>query len=88
MPYPVNSMQQTRLESVIESLINVAIGFGVALTSQLLIFPQFGIDVPLSTDLKIGAWFTVISLVRSYIVRRWCDARLRSAVRAMARAVL
>jgi hypothetical protein len=35
---------------------------------------------------RIGAWFTVISLVRSYIIRRWFNARLHSAAQAMARA--
>lgn len=76
-------MQQTRLGSLIESLMNIAIGYGVALLSQIAIFPMFGIHVPLSTNLWIGAWFTVISLVRSYIIRRWFNARLHSAAQAM-----
>ena len=50
--------------------MNVAIGYGVALVSQLVVFPIFGINVPLSTNLAIGACFTVISIARSYIVRR------------------
>lgn len=60
-------MQQTRLGSLIEALMNIAVGYGVAVLSQIAIFPIFGIRVPLSTNLWIGAWFTVISLVRSYI---------------------
>ena len=44
-------MQQTRLGSLIESLMNIAIGYGVALLSQIAIFPLFGIHVPLSTNL-------------------------------------
>ena len=79
-------MQQTRLGSLIESLLNIAIGYVVALLSQLVIFPLFDIHVPLSTNLWIGAWFTLISLVRSYIIRRWFNARLHSAAQAMARA--
>ena len=79
-------MQQTRLGSLIESLLNIAIGYVVALLSQLMIFPLFDIHVPLSTNLWIGAWFTLISLVRSYIIRRWFNARLHSAAQAMARA--
>jgi len=63
-------MAQTRKHSFIESLINVAIGYGVAVLSQILIFPLFGIDVPASSNIKIAAWFTVISIVRSYGVRR------------------
>ena len=66
---------QTRTRSAIESATNVAIGYGVALASQLVIFPAFGIHVPLSDNLAIGAWFTVVSLVRSYTVRRWFTVR-------------
>lgn len=63
-------MMQTRIQSFIESCINVAIGYGVALASQMLVFPIFGINIPLSSNLAIGAIFTVISIARSYAVRR------------------
>ena len=78
-------MTQTRLESLIETLMNLAIGYGVALLSQLLIYPQFGIHIPLSTNITIGAWFTAISFVRSYVIRRWFNARLHAAAQASAR---
>ncbi len=61
---------QTRLQSFIESLLNVAIGYVVALASQILIFPLFGIYISLSENMLIGAFFTVISIVRGYLVRR------------------
>lgn len=77
-------MTQTKLGSLIESLMNIAIGYGVALLSQLVVFPHFGIHVPLSTNLWIGAWFTVISLVRSYVIRRWFNARLQAAASGLA----
>jgi hypothetical protein len=57
--------------SAIESCANVAVGYGVALASQLAIFPLCDIHIPLFDNLTIGAWFTAISLVRSYVVRRW-----------------
>lgn len=80
-------MQQTRLESLLESLLNIAIGYGVALLSQLVIFPLFAVNLPLSSNLLIGAWFTLISLVRSYVIRRWFNARLHKAARVIARSV-
>jgi hypothetical protein len=64
-------MTQSRLLSAIESVANTVVGYGVALASQLAIFPMFGVHLPLSSNLAIGAWFTVISLVRSYVLRRW-----------------
>jgi hypothetical protein len=78
-------MQQTKLESLLESIVNILIGYFVALASQLLVFPMFGINVPLSINLLIGAWFTVISLVRSYVIRRWFNAGLHKAVVATAK---
>jgi hypothetical protein len=75
---------QTKFGSLIESLMNIAIGYGVALVSQAIVFPWFGIHVPLSTNLWIGAWFTVISLVRSYVIRRWFNAKLHEAAQSMA----
>lgn len=59
--------------------MNIAIGYLVALGSQLLIFPMFDIHVSLTTNMWIGAWFTLISLVRSYVIRRWFNARLKRA---------
>lgn len=69
-------MNQSRLESLAEVSINTAIGFGVALASQLVVFPLVDIKVPLQTNLHIGAWFTLISIVRGYVVRRWFNARI------------
>lgn len=80
-------MTQTRLQSLIESLMNILIGYGVALLSQILIFPMFDIHVSIGTNLWIGAWFTVISLVRSYVIRRWFNRRLHEAAIKMAHAV-
>ena len=48
----------------------VAIGYGVALAAQLLVFPLYGMEVSLSQNIQIGAIFTVVSIARSYAVRR------------------
>lgn len=66
---------QTKIHSFIESLSNIVFGYAVALTSQILIFPLFDIHIPISDNLKIGACFTVISIVRSYLIRRWFTRR-------------
>lgn len=61
---------QTRTLSLIESLTNVTVGFGLSILVQVLIFPAFNIHVPLSHDLAIAAVFTVVSIARSYVLRR------------------
>ena len=63
-------MGQTRRQSAIESVANIAVGYGVAVGAQYAIFPVFGIHIPASDNLLIGALFTVVSLVRSYVLRR------------------
>jgi hypothetical protein len=59
------------------------IGYIVALISQLAIFPLFDINVSITNNLWIGAWFTIISLVRSYVIRRWFNARLHAYSQAL-----
>ena len=66
---------QSKKHSLIESVSNVLIGYLVALFSQLLIFPFFDIDVSLSDNLLIGLWFTLISIVRSYTLRRFFNRK-------------
>ena len=61
---------QSRIGSVIESVANIAVGFGVALASQMLIFPLYGVHLSLHDNAMITVWFTFISLARSYILRR------------------
>ena len=62
---------QTRLESLIEAAINVALGYMVALGAQLIVFPWFNINIPMSSNIAIGIIFTLVSLVRSYALRRF-----------------
>lgn len=77
-------MNQTKLGSLYEQIINICIGACVALASQLVIFPLYNINPPISTNLGIMAWFTLISVVRGYIVRRWFNANLHGAAMKLA----
>ena len=79
-------MKQSRLSSLVESLMNITIGYGVALASQLIIFEQLDIHVSFETNLWLGVWFTLISLIRSYIIRRWFNARLHNAAERLTQA--
>jgi hypothetical protein len=68
-------MRQSRVGSLIEAWLNVAVGYGVAVASQVIIFPLYGVAVPLGDNLMIGLWFTGVSLAKSYIIRRWFNGR-------------
>jgi hypothetical protein len=61
---------QSRLQSLVEALVNVLLGYSIALGAQLIVFPLFGIHIPMSSNIAIGIIFTFVSLVRSYVLRR------------------
>lgn len=63
-------MKQPRLMSLVEAVANVIVGYGVAVVTQILIFPIFGLHTTLAQNLKMGVVFTVVSVARSYILRR------------------
>lgn len=73
-------MSQTRLGSLVESIVNVLIGFGVGVASQYYIFPLFDIHIPFWTNVEIAVWFTFISIARSYVVRRMFNEYLRRTI--------
>lgn len=72
-------MRQSRRMSLLESVANVVVGYGVAVVAQIVVFPLFGLEVTLSQNLQIGLVFTGVSLVRSYVLRRAFEA-LRSRI--------
>ena len=73
---------QTKVVSAIEAGVNIAIGMGVALGSQYVVFPLVGIhNVTHTTHLWITFWFTLISFVRSYFIRRWFSQKLNKALK-------
>ena len=67
-------MKQTRLMSMIEAITNVVVGYGVAVVTQMLVFPVFGLHTTLAQNLKLGLIFTCISLIRSFALRRAFEA--------------
>jgi hypothetical protein len=60
---------QSRRQSLIEAITNVAVGYALAVLTQIVVFPWFGLKVSLNDNLAIGAMF-VMSLLRSYALRR------------------
>ena len=67
-------MKQSRLMSLVEAVANVMVGYGVAVLTQILIFPVFGLHTTLAQNLKMGAIFTVVSIARSFALRRVFEA--------------
>ena len=73
-------MKQSRTMSLVEAIANVIVGYGVAVLTQILIFPIFGLHTTLAQNLKMGAIFTVVSIARFFALRRVFEAiRMRSS---------
>ena len=67
-------MKQSHAMSLIESVANLIVGYGVAVFTQILIFPFFGLHTTVAQNLKMGAVFTVVSVARSFALRRVFEA--------------
>lgn len=71
-------LRQSRLLSLIEAATNVIVVYGLAVLTQILVFPWFGIEARLGDHLAIGLVFLVVSLIRSYCLRRLFEAHLKT----------
>ena len=65
---------QSRWMSFVESLANVAAGYGLAVLAQIIAFPMFGLSTTLEQNLKLGFIFTLLSIARSFGLRRIFEA--------------
>lgn len=69
-------MSQSKAGSAIEALTNTGIGFIIALGAQVWIAGYYGLNTSFAQDLGITTFFTGISILRGYAVRRffnWID---------------
>jgi nitrate reductase gamma subunit len=62
--------KQSRTMSFVEAITNVVVGFVVALLTQAALFSALGLEVTAGENLLIGAIFTAVSIVRSFLLRR------------------
>lgn len=73
-------MRQSRLESGIEALCNIGSGFLVAMVVWQVIGPLYGYEITLADNIGLTTIFTIVSIVRSYIWRRFFEARIRRRI--------
>lgn len=69
---------QTRLESLIEALINVVIGFCIQFTASAILLPLIGVPITAGQNFLLGIGMTVVSVARQYVIRRWAQEHLRN----------
>ena len=68
---------QSRLASFVEALTNVAIGFLISLVGQVVVSHWYNLPLNFAQNMQIVLFFTVLSIGRSYFVRRWYNRRIK-----------
>ena len=66
---------QTPRQSFTESTCNTIIAYGISLVVQLLVFPLYNIHITISENFQILTIFTVTSVLRNYLIRRFFNKR-------------
>ncbi|MGL3208716.1 DUF7220 family protein [Bradyrhizobium sp. BR 1433] len=75
--------------SLLESAINILVGFGISLVAQMTLLPMLGVAVTFHQNLLFALIMTVISIVRSYCLRRLFEAlHIRRPLSAFMQAVI
>ena len=74
-------MKQSRIMSLIEAITNVVVGYGLAVLTQVLAFPAFGLQATLRQNLQLAALFSVVSVLCSFVLRRAFEAARVRATR-------
>ena len=67
-------MKQSKAMSLLESVINIAVGFGISLAAQIVFLPLLGVEISFRQNLAFALIMTVISIARSYLLRRLFEA--------------
>lgn len=67
-------MKQSKTMSMLESIINIAVGFGLGLAGQLVFLPLLGVEVSLRQNFIFALIMTAVSLLRSFALRRLFEA--------------
>ena len=71
---------QSRWLSFVEAVTNIVVGYGLAVLTQIIVFPLFGLHVSLGENFLLATLFTGISLIRSFAIRRLFNAVLNRAI--------
>lgn len=71
-------MAQTKLSSLLEALANTVLGFIITMLVSPIIYPLFGHSFTTTQQVGITLAFTVISVARNYVMRRWFNAYIKA----------
>ncbi|ESQ85382.1 hypothetical protein AEAC466_04375 [Asticcacaulis sp. AC466] len=67
--------RQSRIDSFMEAITNTAVGFTISLCVQLIVAHIYHLPISIGDNLVIVGIFTVVSIIRQYVVRRLFDGK-------------
>jgi len=73
------SLGQSPRSAIIEAWINIGLGFGVNFVANVWLLPLVGAHFTHAENFALGWVYTAISIVRTYTIRRWFNARVHRA---------
>jgi len=80
-------MKRTRLVILIEVVMGTALGFLVSFCAWPFVAHAYGFDYSVTTNLGVTWIFTVLSIARGYIVRRFFARGMHEAAVTVGRRV-
>ena len=66
---------QSKKQSLIETLTSVFVGWLIGVILNLTILPLFDYNITVVDSLWVSLIFTAVSVIRSYIIRRWFNSK-------------
>jgi hypothetical protein len=72
-------VKQSKIMSLVESVINIVVGFGISLAAQIYFLPLLGVQISLSQNVTFALIMTVVSIARSQVERKDARAERRLA---------
>lgn len=62
---------QTKTQSAVEVVCSTVVAFAISVCAGQFIYPAFGMPTTWVSNAGVTATFTVISIIRSYVSRRF-----------------
>ena len=70
-------MKQTRKQSFIEANVNTFFGFLISYVTLLILNSVYGMDLSMMDSLEVTLVFTIVSVGRNFMIRRWFNDRIK-----------
>ena len=66
---------QTKKQSLIETLTSVFVGWLIGVILNMLVLPLFDYNITVVDSLFVSLIFTVVSVIRGYVIRRFFNSK-------------